>query len=101
MSRPDGGALRVSRRAALWTGATGLAAALVPARAGAQTKIAPKLVQYQEKPKGPQECDNCLQFVAPASLQAGGRQDQPEGLVPALRREAEVACSRARAGLPV
>jgi hypothetical protein len=79
MSRPDGGALRVSRRAALWTGATGLAAALVPARASAQTKIAPKLVQYQEKPKGPQECDNCLQFVAPAACKLVDGKINPKG----------------------
>ena len=71
MSRPDGGALRVSRRAALWTGATG--------RAGAQTKIAPKLVQYQEKPKGPQECDNCLQFVAPAGCKLVDGKINPKG----------------------
>jgi len=58
---------RPSRRAVLWTGVAALAATLFPARAGAQPKIAPKLVQYQEKPKGPQECDNCLHFVAPSS----------------------------------
>ena len=58
---------RATRRAVLWTGVSALAATLIPARADAQSKIAPKLVQYQEKPKGPQECDNCLHFVAPSS----------------------------------
>jgi len=67
----DGTGFRESRRAVLWTGVGALATTLIPARAGAQPKIAPKLVQYQEKPKGPQECDNCLHFVAPSSGKAG------------------------------
>jgi hypothetical protein len=47
---------------------------LSPARAGAQAKIAQKLLQYQENPKGPGD-------------------DQSEGVVPALRPEAEVGTS--------
>ena len=66
----DGTGFKASRRAVLWTGVVALAAMLLPARAGAQPKIAPKLVQYQEKPKGPQECDNCLHFVAPSSCKS-------------------------------
>lgn len=58
---------RASRRTVLWTGVGAVAATLISARAGAQAKIPQKLVQYQENPKGPQECDNCLQFVAPGS----------------------------------
>ena len=55
-------------------------AALIPVKAGAQPKIAPKLVKYQEKKKGPQECDNCLQFVAPSSSRwSTGRSIQRAG----------------------
>jgi hypothetical protein len=70
---------RASRRAVLWTGVGALAATLIPARAGAQAKIPPKLVQYQEKPKGPQECDNCLQFVAPSSCKLVDGKINPKG----------------------
>ena len=34
-------------------------------KAAAQGKTPKKLVQYQEKPKGTQECDGCLHFVPP------------------------------------
>jgi hypothetical protein len=67
-----------SRRALLRVG-VGMLAALVPAKAGAQPKIAPKLVQYQEKPKGPQECDNCLHFVAPSSCKMVDGKINPKG----------------------
>jgi hypothetical protein len=70
---------RVSRRAVLWTGAIAVAATLIPAQAGAQAKIAQKLVQYQEKPKGPQECDNCLHFVAPSSCKMVDGKINPKG----------------------
>jgi hypothetical protein len=36
-------------------------------------------VQYQEKPKGPQECDNCLQFVAPAACKLVDGKINPKG----------------------
>ncbi len=62
----------ISRRWALWAGMSAMAASLFPAWVGAQAKIAQKLVQYQEKPKGQQECDNCLQFVTARQLQDGG-----------------------------
>lgn len=80
----DESRFKVSRRAVLRVG-VGVFAALIPARAGAQPKIAQKLVQYQEKPKGPQECDNCLHFVPPSSCKNGGGEDQPKGLVPVVR----------------
>jgi len=48
----DGNGFRASRRTMLWTGMSAVAASLIPARAGAQAKIAPKLVQYQENPEG-------------------------------------------------
>jgi hypothetical protein len=75
----DGSGFRTSRRAILWTGMTAVAATLIPERAGAQAKIAPKLVQYQESPKGPQECDNCLQFVTPGSCKLVEGKINPKG----------------------
>ena len=68
-----------SRRAMLWTSVSAMAAILLPARAGAQAKIAQKLVQYQEKPKGQQECDNCVQFVAPSSCKMVEGKINPKG----------------------
>jgi hypothetical protein len=70
---------KASRRAMLWTGVIAVAATLIPARAGGQAKIAQKLVQYQEKPKGPQECDNCLHFVAPSSCKMVDGKINPKG----------------------
>jgi hypothetical protein len=70
-----------SRRTILWTGVAALAAAVAaaPPRAGAQAKIAQNLVKYQEKPKGPQECDNCLHFIAPASCKMVAGKINPKG----------------------
>ena len=68
-----------SRRAVLWTGVIAVAATLIPAQAGAQAKIVQKLVQYQEKPKGPQECDNCLHFVAPSTCKMVDGKINPKG----------------------
>jgi hypothetical protein len=68
----------VTRRRVLLGGVILLAAGL-PDRADAQPKIAQKLVQYQEKPKGPQACDNCLHFVAPASCKMVDGKINPKG----------------------
>ncbi len=68
-----------SRRAALRVGVGALVVAFVPIHALAQPKIAQKLVQYQETPKGPQECDNCLHFVAPASCKMVDGKINPKG----------------------
>ena len=70
---------RASRRAVLWTGVSAVAAIFIAPRADAQAKIAQKLVQYQEKPKGPQECDNCLHFVAPSSCKMVEGKIEPKG----------------------
>ena len=72
------GRFSASRRRILQVG-LGLLAGLAPARAGAQTKIAPKLVQYQEKPKGPQECDNCLHFIPPSGCKMVEGKINPKG----------------------
>jgi High potential iron-sulfur protein len=45
----------------------------------AQQKAAKKLVQYQEKPKGTQECDECLHFVAPDSCKLVEGKISPKG----------------------
>ena len=69
---------RASRRALLW-GCVGLALAGGPRRALAQQKVAPKLVQYQEKPKGTLECDHCLHFIAPSSCKMVEGKINPKG----------------------
>ena len=66
-------------RRALLLGCVGLALAVVPQRAAAQQKVAPKLVQYQEKPKGAQECDHCLHFIAPNSCKMVEGKINPKG----------------------
>ena len=68
-----------SRRNVLRAGLGLLAGTLIPVRAMAQQKIAQNLVQYQEKPKGPQECDNCLHFVPPSSCKMVAGKITPKG----------------------
>ena len=67
-----------SRRALLMAG-IGLMLAGVPGRAGAQQKVAQKLVQYQEKPKGALECDKCLHFIPPSSCKMVDGKINPKG----------------------
>ena len=67
-----------SRRALLLAG-IGLVLAGVPRRVGAQQKVAQKMVQYQEKPKGVQECDKCLHFIAPNSCKMVEGKINPKG----------------------
>ncbi len=54
------------RRAALLAGGAALGAGLVVSTA-AQAKVSQKVAMYQSMPKGSQQCDNCLQWQAPAS----------------------------------
>lgn len=75
MTRPTG----CSRRALIQWSALGLLAGLLPARVEAQTKIAPNLVQYQQKPKGNQECDLCLHFIPPSSCKTVSGPINPKG----------------------
>lgn len=70
---------QVSRRALLWTGVGALATNLVTTPAAGQQKAAQKLVQYQDKPKGAQECDNCLHFVAPDGCKLVEGKINPKG----------------------
>lgn len=56
-----------SRRKLLGIGVVVIGSAII-LPAGAQTKKFPKAqAQYQDTPKNGQQCDGCLQFVAPAS----------------------------------
>ena len=70
---------RCSRRAMIGWGALGVLATAWPRRARAQQKIAPNLVQYQQKPKGTQECDQCLHFVAPDECKVVSGKINPKG----------------------
>ncbi len=59
-----------------------LAAAVVtavPVTADAQQKADPKMVQYQQKPKGDQECDKCLHFIPPDSCKLVAGKISPKG----------------------
>jgi hypothetical protein len=69
---------KTSRRQLLLAG-VGLAVAITPGHAGAQQKMAQKLVQYQQKPKGAQECDQCLHWVPPDSCKMVEGKINPKG----------------------
>lgn len=59
-----------------------LAAAIVggaAAAARAQSKAKQSLVQYQENPKGGQQCDNCLLWEPPASCKVVEGKISPKG----------------------
>jgi hypothetical protein len=45
----------------------------------AQKKAAQKMVQYQQKPKGTQECDECLHFEPPQSCKLVEGTINPKG----------------------
>src|ERR1700732_3460216 len=47
--------------------------------AAAQTKVAQKLVAYQDTPKGALRCDNCSKFEAPSSCQVVDGSIAPAG----------------------
>jgi len=70
--------VKASRRILL-LGCLGLALTVVPRRAGAQQKAAQKVVQYQEKPKGAQECDKCLHFLPPNGCKLVEGKINPKG----------------------
>lgn len=69
---------KVSRRVVLQAGVFAVAAGLT-GRAAAQSKIAQNLVQYQDKPKGDQQCDKCMQFEAPSSCKVVAGTISPKG----------------------
>jgi hypothetical protein len=45
----------------------------------AQDKLAQNLVQYQEQPKGEQECDKCVNWVAPNACKIVAGTINPKG----------------------
>jgi hypothetical protein len=47
--------------------------------ADAQVKALPQQVQYQQTPKGKQECSNCLQFIAPDGCKLVSGKINPKG----------------------
>ena len=55
------------QRVALLAGASLTANLMQSSVAQAQQKATKDAVKYQDKPKGDQQCSNCLQFVAPGS----------------------------------
>ena len=48
-------------------------------RAEAQAKATKQQVQYQETPKGKQDCSNCLQFTAPDGCKLVAGKINPKG----------------------
>lgn len=59
-----------------------LAAAIVggsAAAARAQNKAKQSLVQYQDKPKGDQQCDKCLQWAPPDACKVVDGKINPKG----------------------
>ena len=84
MAMIDRGRVHVTRRQILSSVllAVPVATALMTLRpfpAGAQQKIAPKLVQYQLTPKNNQKCSICLHFVAPDSCKIVDGKIAPDG----------------------
>jgi len=70
---------RISRRAVLGAGLVAALAAGVSSPAEAQQKAAQQMVQYQQKPKGNQECDRCLHFEPPDSCKLVAGKINPKG----------------------
>ena len=76
--------LKLSRRSLLTRAAViagaALTASVVPSeRASAQQKVSKEAMKYQDKPNGDQRCDNCAQFVAPASCKVVDGVISPSG----------------------
>lgn len=72
----------VSRRVVIAGTAVAVGAAATGAaatRAAAQQKISQANAKYQEKPNNNQECDGCVQFVAPNSCKIVDGTINPKG----------------------
>jgi len=78
MDTPTNGAVgrRVVLRGALALAVLAGAAGSVEAQ---QKKATQKMVQYQQKPKGTQECDGCLHFEPPHSCKMVEGTINPKG----------------------
>jgi len=77
------GAKAVSRRSVLasagWMASATAVAAMTATSASAQAKVAQAAVAYQDSPKGPQQCDNCLFFEAPSACKTVSGTISPQG----------------------
>jgi outer membrane protein OmpA-like peptidoglycan-associated protein len=60
-------------------GLTAAIAITLPTEALSQQKTPQRLVKYQDKPKGDQECDRCLHFVPPDSCKLVEGKINPKG----------------------
>jgi hypothetical protein len=69
----------MTRRQALRVVAAGSLLGAMAGAAGAQQKMTPQQVQYQDKPKKDQQCSKCLQFVAPDQCKLVSGKIKPEG----------------------
>jgi high potential iron-sulfur protein len=75
---------KLSRRSMLtraaWLAGATLAGTVIPIElASAQQKASKDAMKYQDKPKGDQRCDNCMQFVAPSSCKVVDGTISPSG----------------------
>lgn len=79
MSEPTTMAAACVTRRSVMLGAAGVAGAAamvaMSAQAQAASQVAQKSVQYQDKPKGKNQCDGCSLFIAPAACK------QVEGVI--------------------
>ena len=78
---------KITRRSLLVKGAALVASvaalpALIRSRdAAAATKVPKAAMQYQDKPKGTQDCSSCIQFIPGASATANGTCKVVEGAI--------------------
>ena len=68
-----------SRRAVLQGALAVVIVAGASTWSAAQQKADKKIVQYQEKPKGDQECDKCLHFEPPEGCKLVAGKINPQG----------------------
>ena len=71
--------VRPARRDVLRGTFAALIALVTASTARAQQKAPQKTVQYQDKPKGDQQCDKCQHFVAPDSCKLVDGKISPKG----------------------
>ncbi len=71
---------KITRRSALKSMAALAAIAVIPvSRKAYSAKASQASVQYQDKPKGDQQCDNCLHFEAPSACKTVEGKISPKG----------------------
>ncbi len=71
---------KITRRSALKSMAALAAIGVIPvSRKAYSAKASQASVQYQDKPKGDQQCDNCLQFEAPNACKTVEGKISPKG----------------------